>query len=176
MMNEKSVSMIERLCTLFASSDIDHSSWKNIGTYAPNESFMAGNSLFNCMVIVDLTEFRDSDTDYGIVPLPKYDERQDNFISLGNINVVAALCLPKSSSSDMYDNYGRIIESMAALGHYKSLPEAYEATLMTKMTRDDDSVEMLRIVNEGLALDFGYVSVDCIHFIQFLSSLYISSA
>ena len=46
---------------------------------------------------------------------------------------------------------------MAALGHYKSLPEAYEATLMTKMTRDDDSVEMLRIVNEGLALDFGYV-------------------
>jgi len=154
---DKSVRVFDRIATLFLSDDVDHDSWKKINTYAPNESFMEGKALFNLMVIVDLTDFRDSETDYGIVPLPKYDEVQDRYISLANTNVVTAICLPKTTSEEECEYIGLMIEAMTALGHYKSIPEAYEATLLTKLTRDDDSVEMLSIVNESLALDLGYV-------------------
>jgi len=157
MTGDKAVSMIQRLSDLFNAGDVNTDSWNTGDVYGPNILFMDGKALFNCMVLVDLTEFRDSDIDYGIVPLPKYDEAQDSHISLGNINVVSAIILPKSTAVDATDDLGRIIESMTVLGHYKSLPEAYEATLLTKMTRDEDSIEMIQIINESLALDFGYV-------------------
>ena len=152
----KSVSVLEDLQNFFAGSDVDCASYAK-NTYLPNEEFMDGNVLFNCMVIIDLSTFRDTETDYGVVPLPKYDEAQSGYISLGNTNVIAAVTIPVTVPDDRIDSLGLFIEAMTKLSHYVSVPEAYEATLLTKETRDEESVEMLRVVTESLTFDFGYV-------------------
>ena len=46
---------------------------------------------------------------------------------------------------------------MTALSHVKSMPEAYESTLLARETRDEESVEMLQLITESLTLDFGYL-------------------
>ena len=153
---DRQVSVLEDLRTWFKSGDIDAKSFTT-DTYAPNESFMNGNALFNCMCIIDLSTFRNSDTDYGIVPLPKYDEAQENYVSLGNVYAMAGLCVPLSADPESLDNLGLFIETMTALSHVKSMPEAYESTLLARETRDEESVEMLQLITESLTLDFGYL-------------------
>ena len=109
------------------------------------------------MVVLDLSMFRDYETDYGIVPLPKYDEMQQSYCSFANVSAMTAVVIPKSLSVEKLQNTGTFIEAMTALSHYKSIPEAYDATLLSRETRDEDSVEMLRIISEGLMLDLGAV-------------------
>ena len=153
---DRQASVLEELRTWYKSGDIDAKSFTT-NTYAPNESFMNGNALFNCMCIIDLSTFRNSDTDYGIVPLPKYDESQENYVSLGNVYAMAGLCVPLSADPASFDDLGLFIEAMTALSHVKSMPEAYESTLLARETRDQESVEMLQLITESLTLDFGYL-------------------
>ena len=153
---DQAVSVLENLQKLFTTADINADSYRK-NTYAPNESFMENKALFNCMVVLDLSMFRDYETDYGIVPLPKYDEMQQSYCSFANVSAMTAVVIPKSLSVEKLQNTGTFIEAMTALSHYKSIPEAYDATLLSRETRDEDSVEMLRIISEGLMLDLGAV-------------------
>ena len=153
---DRQTSVLEDLRSLFKSNDIDADSFLT-DTYAPNLSFMNGNALFNCMCVIDLSMFRDSETDYGIVPLPKYDESQKNYVSLGNVYAMTGLCVPVSADPASFDDLGLFIEAMTALSHVKSMPEAYESTLLARETRDEESVEMLQLITESLTLDFGYL-------------------
>lgn len=153
---EQGISVLESIQTLFATNDVNSDSYKR-DTYAPNNSFMNNKALFNCMVVLDLSMFRDYETDYGIVPLPKYNEAQASYRSFANVSAMTAVVVSKAIPQETIQDTGLFIEAMTALSHYKSIPEAYEATLLARETRDEDSVEMLRIISEGLMLDLGAV-------------------
>ena len=153
---EQGISVLESIQTMFTTNDVNSDSYRR-DTYAPNNSFMNNKALFNCMVVLDLSMFRDYETDYGIVPLPKYDEAQSSYRSFANVSAMTAVVVPKSIPQETVQDTGLFIEAMTALSHYKSIPEAYEATLLSRETRDEDSVEMLRIISEGLMLDLGAV-------------------
>lgn len=153
---DRALTVFERIEAMYASGNLDKEAYKR-DTYMPNKTFMENKALFNCMVAIDLTMFRESETDYGIVPLPKYDEAQKDYISAANTAALTALEVPAAISAERFAALGPFIGGMTALSHYISIPEAYETTLLQKLTRDEDSVRMLRIVSEGLMLDFGYI-------------------
>ena len=48
-----------------------------------------------------------------------------------------------------------IIEAMTALSCYTSTEAAYDITLLVKQTRDEESVEMLRLATDNLVLELG---------------------
>ncbi len=152
---DRAYTVIEKLGGMFASADVDASTYKK-DTYGPNNSFMSGNALFNCMVVIDLTTFRDCEDDYGVLPLPKYDGEQKNYYANANCAALAALTVPKTLPEQSLEDIGLFTEAMTALSRYKGIPEAFENTLLTKLTRDEDSVEMLRLAADSLTLDLGY--------------------
>ncbi len=96
---------------------------------------------------------REMTDDYGVLPVPKFDESQDRYYhdaSLGNSPTTA---VPVSASDP--DTVSFIMEAMCWASYYQVLPDFYENYLNTKLARDEDSVEMLQVVHNTLYYDLG---------------------
>lgn len=115
-----------------------------------NEEFGNGKVLFGSQVLLKLQILRDYDTDFGIIPFPKYDEIQDNYYSsVWN----GLLCIPFNVKD--IECTGAVLEAM---GYYSSLtliPTYHDKLLDSKFIRDGESSKMLDIIFDGLIYDFG---------------------
>ncbi|MDD4772248.1 MAG: hypothetical protein PHZ09_01395 [Eubacteriales bacterium] len=97
--------------------------------------------------------FRSFEYDYGVLPAPKYSESQEYYFhdaSLGNSPTTA---VPVTATDP--DIVSFILEAMAYDSHYNVLPVFYDNYLHTKLARDEDSVEMLKIIHDTVYYDIG---------------------
>ena len=118
--------------------------------------FEEGRSLFIDMNMHDVDAMRDMDTDFGIVPWPKYDEAAEYCT---NVDAGTNMCVIPMTAADP-ERTSIILEAMSAIGYSKVLPAYYEVALQTKASRDDDSAEMLDIIKAARIYDLGYYNAD----------------
>lgn len=118
--------------------------------------FRDGKSLFYNGFIGNCTTLRDMEEEYGVIPLPKFDEEQEQYYTQiqGNSDLVG---VPVSVPEEDYEFVGTIIEALSAESYRTVRPAIYEAALKTKFLRDTDSEEMLDLVTKNIRIDFGFV-------------------
>lgn len=114
--------------------------------------FEEGRALFIDMNMHDVEAMRDMDTDFGIVPWPKYDEAAEYCT---NVDAGTNMCIVPMTASDP-ERTSIILEAMGAIGYHKVLPAYYEVALQTKASRDNDSADMLDIIKAARIYDLGY--------------------
>ncbi|MBQ8510543.1 MAG: extracellular solute-binding protein [Clostridia bacterium] len=125
--------------------------YRDGNTKITNTEFGNGNVLFGSQVLLKLQVLRDSKTEFGVIPFPKYDESQDKYYSSVWNGLV---CVP-ITAKDM-DCVGAVMESLAYYSQDTLVPAYYEKLLGGKFAQDDDSVEMLDIIFDGLVYDIGF--------------------
>ena len=84
--------------------------------------------------------------DYGIVPLPKFDAEQKNYVSpvaIGNF----MMCVPKSNND--LEMASVILDAMSYVSWRDIVPQYYETVIQTKHIRDEETKEMLDIIREA---------------------------
>jgi len=99
--------------------------------------------------------YRGMESNFGIVPMPKYEEAQEKYYSLVNPYTGVLLGVPRSSSD--LDRTSIILEALAAEGKYTLQPAYYNVVLQGKYVRDDESAEMLDIIFGSRVYDIGAV-------------------
>lgn len=109
--------------------------------------------LITLVWLAHLESYRDSNSDYGIIPLPKYDEKQDEYYTLVNRRG-CVFALPINAEN--IGRTGTLIEALSILSYQDVVPTYYSSILNAKYTRDEESVEMLELINAGKRYDFGY--------------------
>lgn len=116
--------------------------------------FRAGRALYRISIMSDVTGLRDMNDDFGILPLPKYDEDQENYYTTYQSWNGRAYVIP-ASVTDL-GRAGAIIEYMGAVSKDTITKAYYDVTLNGKVARDDDSSEMLDIIfNSAMTTDIG---------------------
>ena len=115
--------------------------------------FANNMSLFEVTNVGALQSIRDMESDFGILPMPKYDEKQENYISRTIDGWL--YCVPMSNTE--LEMTSVIMEEMAIGAKNYIVPAYYNVALRDKYTRDADSVEMLDIVYNTRAFDMGDV-------------------
>jgi len=125
----------------------------NYQSYEEVTMFKNDQLLFLPQTGTNISMFRDMNSDFGIIPMPKYDENQADYYSYCQPWGSAAVCVPQTNSN--IDRTGMIIEALAMAGRYTSTPAAYDVTLKSKYSRDTDSESMLDIIFAGSCYDFG---------------------
>nr|MBQ4319216.1 extracellular solute-binding protein [Clostridia bacterium] len=113
--------------------------------------FIADQGLFynaNCNRIADL---RAMETNFGIIPYPKYEESQDIYYS--RIENTDLPMLPVTNT-DM-ERTGAIIEAICSASPGTVIEAYYDVTLTGKLTRDEESIEMLDLIFENRIFDYG---------------------
>lgn len=162
----------EKLHTLFHSDSTFIYSYNNNVYDETTLDIDKGRSLFNIMPIHDLYLLRDSKVEYGILPYPKLDDMVDGYYTN---DWSGMMCVPLTAQ-----NTDMIAKAIDLLGYYSmetTVPAYYDLVLGAKLSRDDDSREMLSIIFDGIIFDAGmnYMGFSS-NFNQFLYSPHHISA
>lgn len=126
---------------------------EDMGDDYKKRSDMAANSqfLFWSSAIGSISNFRNvSAFDFGLLPYPKYNENQEQYLTVSSpwAAVIAVL-----SVTAQPDQTGIVLEALAASAADMLVPVAIEKQIITKATRDDDSIEMLKISFNNMSYD-----------------------
>ena len=111
--------------------------------------FASGHSLFCTGSAALAAEFRDMEDEYGVIPLPKRDESQTDYISTIDSNA-ALFAIPSTYRQDVStaspDRTGAILEFMAAASNQLVLPAYYETIYRGQGLDADQDIEMLKLI------------------------------
>ena len=120
------------------------------------QMFMEDRSLFYWILMHDIFDFRSMESDFGILPLPKYTADQNEYYHEVNHYHGHALAIPASVQE--LERTGIILEALTAKSKYTLRPAYYDISLQRKFSRDDESQEMLDIIFSTLMYDIGAIN------------------
>ena len=152
MMSERTVAIYDFLYELRNSGDaFYYAFWEKPYAY---EFFSADKALFMTTQIGVINNLRNMDTDFGIIPYPKFDEAQEAYGHYvdGHATLMA---VPMTVTNPEKD--GVIIEALSYDSYVNLVPIYYDTIITTKFTRDEESAAMLDIIYNSRVFDFAYV-------------------
>lgn len=94
---------------------------------------------------------RSMETDFGIIPYPKYTEDQNRYYS--RVSYYNAPVIP--ISNDRFELVGAVLEYFNWASAETVIPAYYDTVLHGKVVRDEDSREMLDIIFDARVVDIG---------------------
>jgi len=152
---EKAINLLNKMAALFASNPGTLPAANALGA-TRRSLFPKGNYLFEAMLVADLTtdEMREFEDEFGVLPLPKYDEEQKEYFTVvdGGSDILTVLKTARNT-----EMIGALVEALSAESYKKLVPVYCEIALEQKGTRDKESVEMLRSILDSRVIDFGYL-------------------
>ena len=116
--------------------------------------FTEGRALFCDITLHKISSFiSDMKDDYGILPTPKYDELQKEYLSFvnGSSGFICMLNTEKDA-----DFVGTIVDAMGAYNYVNLSPKMFEIVTKLKSARDPQSSEMVDYIIRNRVYDFGY--------------------
>ncbi len=115
--------------------------------------FSNGHALFATGTAQITGEFRDMEHEYGVIPFPKLDENQQNYISTIDSNA-AIFAIPATYRKDVGtatpERTGAILEYMSYKSNQVVLPAYYETLLKGQRLNSEEDQVMLDIVRENI--------------------------
>lgn len=156
--SEKFVDAFNKFTTYAYNKDITCAYQRN--GYAADYGMIAfrdSRALFLMQHLGTATEFREMEDDFGILPLPKYDENQDRYYNSAASWTLSLYSVPKNSfNTEELARTGYITQALAYESLYTLTPAYYEQTLQSKVSRDEDSSRMLDLIFSTRTYDFGW--------------------
>lgn len=119
--------------------------------------FESGHGLFFWMRLDEVTNMRGSDVQFGILPIPMYEEEQRQYYSTVSKHTTGLMSIPKTIEGDELDMVGMVLEALAAHSYYGLMDAYFTQSLQYKQASDEDSREMLEIIINSRVFDPGCV-------------------
>ena len=116
--------------------------------------FANGQAMFthgNIGEAIDI--YSASNVIYGVLPMPKVDETQDDYYSGCNDKPLA---VPITAAPNI-DKVGMIIENLSAEGYRQVYPVLFEQALKARYADQSDDADMFDIINKNSILSFSYI-------------------
>ena len=119
-------------------------------------AFREDRAVFFTGGIAGYVALRDMESDFGVLPMPKFNEAQEYYIT--DVNPISpAVLIPSNLSEDDLFFTGLVLEAMAAESRRLLIPAFFEQTLDIKYARDDETSQVLDMVFAHRAFDLMYI-------------------
>ena len=124
--------------------------------YVRTEMFPEDKAVFGTITLGDTIIFKAMESDYGLLPMPKWDEAQEKYCTM--IDGHGPLMAIPTTSAQNDDMIGTIMEVLAAESYKQVIPAYYDIALKNKQLRDEESIQMLDdYIKPGVLFDFGFI-------------------
>lgn len=156
MFSDRATASVDKIASLLNDKDISiygqiaTENWKTAGS--PQYIFEEGRGLFY-QEVLQVAMLLDTDIDYGIIPLPKYDASQKEYMTSSQYLLAMALAVPKSTPDP--EMTGIILEALSADSMYSTKPIFVETVLKVKKVPDERGAEMLGKLLDSINYDVG---------------------
>lgn len=124
--------------------------------YWPEHAITEDRALFWIGNLKCVERLRGMETDFGIVPMPKLDETQENYAVHRQANIGATTAVPLVLGDA--DMVGKIVEDMAYMSYKDVMPVYMDSVLEGKYFRDPESSVTLQIMRQAAYCDMGFMS------------------
>ena len=174
---QKTIDLVDKLGTWFKTGDTYVN--PHGGDIDYDAPFEEGAALF-CLNRVYMADtqygggaapLRNADWEYGILPVPMYDENQTEYITVVG-NPFTLWCVMQNAKNPQMSS--AVIECMASEGYRKTSPMIFENNMKYRYTPDSagkgDSARMFDIVRESIAFDLGRIFSDILSFMSEMPS------
>ncbi len=131
--------------------------------------FNNGNTLYYLVDSLNAGAYRSIDFEYGILPLPKFDEEQESYNSL---NWSGLMLVPITTKDPAM--VGCVSEWLSYYSSTIVQPEFFNTLMHEKVARDDRSADMLKLVFSTLVYDPA-VNYKSVGFYTFFDHLVMSN-
>ena len=118
------------------------------------EIFSNGNALFLTSLFNEVSSFRDMETDYGILPNPRYEATQDRWYCTFSAGLASVVAMPFVQEDP--ERTGEILELANYYSSKTTSPAYYTKTLVGEKIRDDESSFCLDIIFNNKFVDIGH--------------------
>jgi hypothetical protein len=137
--------------------------------------FAAGNLLFTQdRSRIALTRLNtNEDLKYSIVPCPKYNSDQENYVTLMG-NPFTLYSLPSDCKDP--EMASAVLEVYASEGYRNVTPALFEITLKIKYVQDEISSRMYDIIRENLCFDLGRIHSSDLVNQKFIRDIYTNNS
>ena len=115
--------------------------------------FEEDRALFLGEVMQLVIRLRQMETDFGVIPLPKFDQYQERYLT--TIHQMASVGVAIPVGIEDAERSATILEALAYGGFKFIRPAYYYTALVGQMIRDYESEEMLDIIFAGRVADLG---------------------
>ncbi|MCL2517597.1 MAG: hypothetical protein FWF15_03440 [Oscillospiraceae bacterium] len=123
--------------------------------YTASTMFNAERLLFIASFTQGLKTYSaEADFNYGIMPYPKLDEKQEKYYA-NAYNWGSMLVIPSSVNDTDFASF--MLEAICAASRYEVLPRYYEDSSKTKYMYDEQSPIMFDLIFSGLRYDLGVI-------------------
>ena len=119
-----------------------------------SESYAAMATL--CIHALENSALRNMTDEYGVVPMPKYDENQADYHSQMH-DAFTIACIPTTVKGERLEQMAAFLEAMSSASYRIVRPDYYETTLRTKIAQDPQSSEMMDIIINNIHIDAGII-------------------
>jgi hypothetical protein len=149
--SERNYALLDKLTVMMQNKEnvVDlHRYEGKFGIYDEQAKMFSENrGMFMWIRMRIVENLRNMEADFGIIPLPKYDKNQKNYISRMNPNVSTVTAVLKTTPN--LERTGIILEALTCESKYLVQPAYYDITLKVKNTRDTDSEARLDIIYDN---------------------------
>jgi hypothetical protein len=157
--SDKSVSVLTKVIEFLSDeyaqvkADDYNGKYTNVWDEVNIKSFNESRALYYISPIESVKFMRNMEANFGILPLPKYEEGQENYYNAFQYGNATVMCVPISASD--LERTGAILEAWAAESVDTLTKAYYEINLKGKYSRDDESQEMLDLIFSTRVIDQG---------------------
>ena len=123
-----------------------------------SREFASDHYLFmtHWLLAVETEYLTDMENAYGIIPIPKLNEDQDDYYSYTH-DLMSVVGIPGTAPEEDLDMLGVVIEELSAYSYNYTREAYYELALKGRYMRDQQSREMLDLIVDNLRIDAGWI-------------------
>lgn len=155
---DKIQNIYDKVYTTFMTNDSLYITDVSVHTEA-YKVFTRGNALFCACSLTQIANaeygFKDMEEEYGVLPQPKYDTNQKEYMSFVN-GAASVVVVPKSVSTERIGFVGFALEALSSASYYMVTDTLYDKVAKSKNVRDQESANMVDIIIRNRVFDFGY--------------------
>jgi hypothetical protein len=118
------------------------------------KKFAVNELAFTTLRLMACDFLREMESDYGIIPCPKWDEVQDNYYTFVH-DQYSVFGIPITVKET--DMVSAALEALAAQSYRTVTPAYYDIALNGKYLRDKESSEMLELSLVNVKIDFSWI-------------------
>ena len=153
--SEQNIRIAERAMDFLFETSFTYNVQREGWTISPYRIFQENRALFMWVRLRVIETLRGMEADFGILPIPKFDEHQPEYRSVVNPYTGVLLAVPLTASD--LERTSIILEAVSAESRYTLQPAYYDIVLQRQFARDVESEAMLDIIFSTRVYDIGAI-------------------
>ena len=152
--NERFVNVVQKIESMLVVTDGSYLFANSMPDFHYEPIFTNNRSLMTMGELKAADVFREMDDTFGILPIPKYEESQENYYC-HYIFATPMAVIPSTNTRPEFT--GAVLDAMAYLSASDVTPVFFDVTVSQKRLRNEESIDMLHIIKDSSYIDMGLV-------------------